>query len=101
MNTHRRFRHRQYANIRGKRLVWLRSNRNGKTAAFAIPILQTLHKQRLVGSPESTLQALVLTPTRELAAQVAQSFKTYGRYTQLRTSVIFVGVGQATPVAAL
>jgi ATP-dependent RNA helicase RhlE len=61
----------------------------GKTAAFALPILQRLS--------ESTIKmhqprVLVLTPTRELAAQVGQSFETYGRYLSLRTTVIFGGV---------
>ena len=73
----------------------------GKTAAFAIPILQTLYKQRRAGAPTHTLRALVLTPTRELAAQVAQSFQAYGRYTGLKTTVIFGGVGQAPQVNAL
>lgn len=61
----------------------------GKTAAFALPILQMLSESK------ETLRhprALVLTPTRELAAQVGESFETYGRHLSLRTSVIFGGV---------
>jgi ATP-dependent RNA helicase RhlE len=60
----------------------------GKTAAFVLPILQ-----RLSGSTARTPRALVLTPTRELAAQVADSVRTYGKYSGLRTYVVFGGVG--------
>ena len=59
----------------------------GKTAAFVLPILQNLASQQ-AGAP----RALVLTPTRELAAQVAESCRDYGRHTGLRTIVIFGGV---------
>jgi ATP-dependent RNA helicase RhlE len=60
----------------------------GKTAAFVLPILQ-----KLAASPPSQKpRALVLTPTRELAAQVAESAKTYGRHLKLRTVVVFGGV---------
>jgi len=62
----------------------------GKTAGFALPVLQRLDEDR----PESRpVRALVLVPTRELAAQVHESFRAYGRYTRLRTAVIFGGVG--------
>jgi ATP-dependent RNA helicase RhlE len=60
----------------------------GKTAAFVLPILQ-----RLAGTSARAPRALVLTPTRELAAQVADSVRTYGKYIGLRTSVVFGGVG--------
>ncbi|MGH8326470.1 MAG: DEAD/DEAH box helicase, partial [Steroidobacteraceae bacterium] len=59
----------------------------GKTAAFVLPILQRLGEP-LARSP----RALVLTPTRELAAQIAESARAYGRYTSLRTNVVFGGV---------
>lgn len=85
----------------GRDLFGCAQTGTGKTAAFAIPILQILYKQRQNGAPSKTLQALVLTPTRELAAQVAQSFKTYGRHTRLRTAVIFGGVGQGPQVSSL
>ncbi len=61
----------------------------GKTAAFALPILQILNKNGRGRFP----RALVLTPTRELAAQVAESVRTYGRYLSLRQTVVFGGVG--------
>ncbi len=60
----------------------------GKTAAFVLPILQ-----RLSGAAARAPRALVLTPTRELAAQVADSVRTYGKYSGLRTYVVFGGVG--------
>ena len=62
----------------------------GKTAAFTLPILQLL--QAAPAAPGSKPRALVLTPTRELAAQVAESVRTYGRHLPLRTAVIFGGV---------
>lgn len=73
----------------------------GKTAAFALPILQMLYTRRGSKAAGHFIQALVLTPTRELAAQVAESFKAYGRFTGLKTAVIFGGVGQAPQVAEL
>jgi ATP-dependent RNA helicase RhlE len=87
--------------LNGRDLLGCAQTGTGKTAAFAIPILQTLYKQRGAGTSAHTLQALVLTPTRELAAQVAQSFKAYGRYTGLKTTVIFGGVGQNPQIDAL
>jgi len=73
----------------------------GKTAAFALPILQLLYNQRGGNTGKHRLQALVLTPTRELAAQVGQSFISYGKFTGLKTAVIFGGVGQTPQVEAL
>ena len=87
--------------LEGRDLLGCAQTGTGKTAAFAIPILQALF-QRHAGRPaRHTLQALVLTPTRELASQVAQSFKAYGRFTGLKTIAIFGGVGQNPQVAAL
>ena len=68
----------------------------GKTAAFVLPILQNLASHQ-VGAP----RALVLTPTRELAAQVAESSRDYGRHTGLRTVVIFGGVSEKPQIEAL
>lgn len=87
--------------LAGKDLLGCAQTGTGKTAAFAIPILQRLYKQRRSGGPAHLLQALVLTPTRELALQVSQSFVAYGRYTGLRTAVVFGGVGQAPQVEQL
>jgi len=68
----------------------------GKTAAFVLPILQGL------GAPQgSAPRALVLTPTRELAAQVAESARAYGRHVKVRTAVIFGGVSEKPQIEAL
>ncbi|NLT57945.1 MAG: DEAD/DEAH box helicase [Clostridiales bacterium] len=87
--------------LEGRDLLGCAQTGTGKTAAFALPILQTLYERRRDGAARHFLQALVLTPTRELAAQVAQSFTDYGRYTGLKTAVVFGGVGQAPQVSAL
>ncbi len=73
----------------------------GKTAAFAIPILQLLHQDELYKKGPSGIKALILTPTRELAAQIGESFKSYGRYLRIRHTVIFGGVGQKPQTDAL
>lgn len=87
--------------LEGRDLLGCAQTGTGKTAAFAIPILQNLYEMRMAGPRNHTLRALVLTPTRELASQVSQSFKAYGRYTGLKTTVIFGGVGQKPQVDAL
>src|SRR5262245_9614404 len=77
----------------------------GKTAAFALPTLERLigHNPQQRGQHQRfrPIRVLVLAPTRELASQIAESFRTYGRYTGLRQSVIFGGVGQQPQVKAL
>ena len=70
----------------------------GKTCAFATPILQRLNSKKVDGHP---IRALILTPTRELAIQIGESFDAYGRYLPLRAAVIFGGVGQAPQVDKL
>ena len=73
----------------------------GKTAAFAIPILQHLYLDRHQQNKPRTINALIITPTRELAIQIGESFTTYGRYTGLRNTVIFGGVKQGNQTSAL
>ncbi|MEO7923774.1 MAG: DEAD/DEAH box helicase [Chitinophagaceae bacterium] len=74
----------------------------GKTAAFAIPLLQLMHQQQSAGNNgRRNIKALILTPTRELAIQIEESFKAYGRYLDLRHLVIFGGVSQFNQVNAL
>src|SRR5580698_7372362 len=68
----------------------------GKTAAFVLPILQ-----RLAASTAQSPRALVLTPTRELAAQVAESARSYGKYLRVRTTVVFGGVSINPQIDAL
>jgi ATP-dependent RNA helicase RhlE len=66
----------------------------GKTAAFAIPILQLLYNGKLQEKGRRQIKALILTPTRELAIQIDESFEAYGRHTGLSHAVIFGGVSQ-------
>jgi ATP-dependent RNA helicase RhlE len=85
--------------LAGRDLLGLAQTGTGKTAAFALPILQ--HLSRLPGVPGRGPRALVLAPTRELALQVSESFRTYGRNLKLRSAVVFGGVGQKPQVDAL
>ena len=86
--------------LQGTDLLGCAQTGTGKTAAFAIPILQllsadkTYHKKRKVRS-------LIVTPTRELAIQIGESFKAYGRHTGLTYTVIFGGVNQGSQTSAL
>ena len=73
----------------------------GKTAAFAIPILQILYNESANRKGFKHIRTLVLTPTRELATQINESFASYGRHTNLKHDVIFGGVSQYTQTAAL
>lgn len=76
----------------------------GKTAAFALPILQILHAERVANHDKGgkrPIRALILTPTRELAIQISESFNAYGRNTGVRNLVIFGGVGQTPQTDAL
>lgn len=73
----------------------------GKTAAFAIPILQLLTQDELYVKGPQGIKALILTPTRELAIQVSDSFKAYGKNLKLRHTVIFGGVSQQAQTQAL
>lgn len=74
----------------GKDLLGCAQTGTGKTAAFSIPILQKLYKT----DNRQGIKALILTPTRELAIQIGECFEAYGKYTGLRHTVIFGGVGQ-------
>ncbi|HMJ67264.1 MAG TPA: DEAD/DEAH box helicase [Cyclobacteriaceae bacterium] len=73
----------------------------GKTAAFALPILQLLHNDELYKNGPSGIKALILTPTRELAIQIEDSFKVYGKLLKLRSTVVFGGVSQHAQTKAL
>ena len=87
--------------LAGRDLLACAQTGTGKTAAFAIPILQILYKQRIKSLQKRKPQALILTPTRELALQIFQSFQSYGRYTGLKAAVIFGGVSQNPQVKSL
>jgi ATP-dependent RNA helicase RhlE len=81
--------------LKGRDLIGLAQTGTGKTAAFTLPIVQ-----RLLGGPRR-LRALILTPTRELAAQVRESFEKYGRHSGLRVAEIFGGVALGPQETAL
>ncbi|HKT19380.1 MAG TPA: DEAD/DEAH box helicase [Stellaceae bacterium] len=86
--------------LAGRDLLGIAQTGTGKTAAFALPILQRLSARR-VASRRGQMRALVLSPTRELAIQIDESFRRYGRHLALRSAVIFGGVGQGPQVEAL
>ena len=79
--------------LQGLDLVGQAQTGTGKTAAFAIPILERLQPRKESRGP----QALIMTPTRELAVQVADSVKAYGRHVPLRSSVVYGGVPMGRP----
>jgi ATP-dependent RNA helicase RhlE len=64
----------------------------GKTAAFALPIIQLLFDKQDAEKGEKTIKAIIVTPTRELAIQIFENFKSYSKYTNLRTTAVFGGV---------
>lgn len=86
--------------LKGRDLLGCAQTGTGKTAAFALPILQRLSEQKTNLQPKQT-RTLILTPTRELAIQIFESFKTYGKYLPLRYAVIFGGVGQGPQVQSV
>jgi ATP-dependent RNA helicase RhlE len=86
--------------LRGRDLLGIAQTGTGKTAAFALPMLELLSRRPSRPDPR-TCRALVLAPTRELAAQIAESFRTYGRFLKLDTAVVFGGVGIAPQLRAL
>ena len=86
--------------LAGRDVLGAAQTGTGKTAAFALPILQ--HLVQHPAPPGRPLpRALVLSPTRELAAQIGASFASYGRFVRVRHAVIFGGVGEAPQIAAL
>lgn len=98
--------------LKGQDLLGCAQTGTGKTAAFALPILQQLNKcvktekgknndKSRKNHKKRQIRALIIAPTRELAIQIDESFSTYGRYTELRSVVIYGGVGQNPQVQAL
>lgn len=84
--------------LAGRDVLGCAQTGTGKTCAFATPILQQLSGRKTKGRP---IRTLILTPTRELALQIQESFESYGRHLSLRSAVIFGGVGQAPQVDKL
>src|SRR3954471_15933921 len=75
--------------LEGKDLLGCAQTGTGKTAAFAIPILQLLLQEKQNSKGYKHIRTLVLTPTRELAVQIDESFASYGRYTSIKHDVVF------------
>jgi len=87
--------------LKGKDLLGVAQTGTGKTAAFGAPILHHMYNSQNGQQGKRRLKALVVTPTRELALQIGESFTAYGRFTGLRNTVIFGGVKQGKQVNAL
>lgn len=86
--------------LSGRDLIGCAQTGTGKTAAFALPILQRL-AESTQNRKRGIIRALVLSPTRELASQIGESFNAYGKHTGLKSLVIFGGVGQHPQVQAI
>jgi ATP-dependent RNA helicase RhlE len=87
--------------LQKKDLLGCAQTGTGKTAAFAIPIIQLLYLEKGTQRGPRQIQTLILTPTRELAIQIGESFSAYGRHCGLKHTVIFGGVSQGKQVEAL
>ncbi len=86
--------------LKGRDILGAAQTGTGKTAAFALPILNHLLKNQVRLTPKQP-RVLVVSPTRELAVQIFESFKTYGKFTRIKAAVIFGGVGQESQVRAM
>jgi ATP-dependent RNA helicase RhlE len=86
--------------LQGNDLLGCAQTGTGKTAAFAIPILQLLSMKR-TNDHKKHIRSLIVTPTRELAIQIGESFRAYGRYVGLKHTVVFGGVNQLQQTTAL
>jgi ATP-dependent RNA helicase RhlE len=87
--------------LQGNDLLGCAQTGTGKTAAFAIPIIQLLAKNTHPHRGKRAIRSLILTPTRELAIQIGESFENYGRQTTLTYRTIFGGVGKQPQIDAL
>jgi ATP-dependent RNA helicase RhlE len=87
--------------LEGKDLLGCAQTGTGKTAAFALPILHRLKTTGIDREGKRPIRALVVTPTRELAAQVGECFAVYGRHTGLKSTTVFGGVRQRNQTRAL
>ncbi len=87
--------------LAGRDLLGCAQTGTGKTAAFAVPILQLLSNPNTEKTEPRKIRSLIMTPTRELAVQIYESFHSYGRFTKLRACVVFGGVSQKMQVEKL
>lgn len=86
--------------IQGRDLLGCAQTGTGKTGAFALPILQRLAKRKKNVGPKGA-SALILTPTRELAVQIGESFRVYGRYLKIKHMTVYGGVSYRPQIKAL
>lgn len=87
--------------LKGKDLLGCAQTGTGKTAAFAVPILQHIYNNIKFSKGDRKIKALIVTPTRELAIQISDSFTSYGKFTGIKNNVIFGGVKQHAQTVAL
>ncbi|MEG1377163.1 MAG: DEAD/DEAH box helicase, partial [Myroides sp.] len=87
--------------IDGKDLVGCAQTGTGKTAAFAIPIINHIHRIVGAGKKRKQIRTIILSPTRELAIQIAENFEALSKYTQIKTYVIYGGVNMEPQIKAL
>ena len=87
--------------LQGKDVLGCAQTGTGKTAAFAIPIIQALYNDNPYGGGKPAIKALIITPTRELAIQIGENIEDYAKYTELKYTVIFGGVKQGSQVDKL
>ncbi|MHC1684731.1 MAG: DEAD/DEAH box helicase [Clostridiaceae bacterium] len=87
--------------LEGKDLLGCAQTGTGKTAAFAIPVLQNIYNMPKSEKGQRAIRALVLAPTRELAIQIEESFTAYGRHMNIKNTVVFGGVSQHPQTKAL
>ena len=87
--------------LEGRDILGCAQTGTGKTAAFALPILQRLFAKKPLPNTKRPIRALVITPTRELAQQISDSFAAYGAHTHLRHVVVYGGVSQSPQAKAL
>jgi ATP-dependent RNA helicase RhlE len=87
--------------LQGKDLLGCAQTGTGKTAAFGIPIIQHLYNNKTDEKGLRKIKSLIVTPTRELAIQISENFTAYGKFTNIRNTVVFGGVKQGSQVNAL
>lgn len=87
--------------LEGRDILGSAQTGTGKTAAFALPVIQHISQQMKNGGHNRNISALVVTPTRELALQIGESFDVYGEYTDVKNTVVFGGVAQKSQTDAL
>ncbi|RZL02557.1 MAG: DEAD/DEAH box helicase [Pedobacter sp.] len=87
--------------LKQRDLIGCAQTGTGKTAAFALPIIQLLHTSDIVETGKKQIKTLIITPTRELAIQIGESFTSYGRHTNIEHTVIFGGVSYRAQRRAL